>query len=87
MKSGRYRVASGAQCVAVEITEEKSTLYSPLQLYFIAPRHCRGSTASTASTALYISTALHPLHSTTLYNAPLMRLCMGVGEGGTTITN
>ena len=61
MKSGRYRVASGAQCVAVEIPVEKLTLYSPLHPPIIAPRHCRGSTASTAL-HLYSSTP------STLYN-------------------
>eukprot|EP00966_Prymnesium_polylepis_P318641 7359815-Prymnesium_polylepis.1 len=48
----------------------------PLHLLRIAPRHCRGSTASTASTALYSSTALHPLHSTTLYSTPLAVRCV-----------
>eukprot|EP00966_Prymnesium_polylepis_P269368 6223093-Prymnesium_polylepis.1 len=38
VKSGRYRVASGAQCVAVEITVEKLTRSTALYIH-LSLRH------------------------------------------------
>ena len=70
---------------AVEFTVEKTCCRGGLQqlyIYHTSPQAAPGAlqlySALQRSTALYSSTALHPLHSTTLYTPPLASRVLSV---------